>query len=130
MPQKGLRFCFSQILLITMNGSMSIKIRKEKKVAEVPLDPDFGHSIKRTRTYDDEGHFEFADLMPGNYIIMTSFDFTNSYNYSYVSGYTNYYNYWGYAGSTTNYGTGRSSYTDKANIENGLLLIRMVKKKK
>ncbi|EOR28435.1 hypothetical protein L100_16400 [Elizabethkingia meningoseptica ATCC 13253 = NBRC 12535] len=93
------------------------KIRKEKKIAEVPLDPDFGHSIKRTKIYDDEGHFEFADLMPGNYIIMTSFDFTNSYNYSYVSGYTNYYNYWGYAGSTTNYGTGRSSYTDKANIE-------------
>ncbi|AJW63107.1 hypothetical protein VO54_01631 [Elizabethkingia miricola] len=105
------------------------KIRKEKKVAEVPLDPDFGHSIKRTRTYDDEGHFEFSDLMPGNYIIMTSFDFTNSYNYSYVSGYTNYYNYWGYAGSTTNYGTGRSSYTDKANIEKRITIDKDGEKK-
>ncbi len=130
MLQKGQRFCFSQILLITMNGSMSIKkIRKEKKVAEVPLDPDFGHSIKRTKIYDDEGHFEFADLMPGNYIIMTSFDFTNSYNYSYVSGYTNYYNYWGYAGSTTNYGTGRSSYTDKANIEKRITIDKDGEKK-
>ena len=105
------------------------KIRKEKKVAEVPLDPDFGHSIKRTKIYDDEGHFEFADLMPGNYIIMTSFDFTNSYNYSYVSGYTNYYNYWGYAGSTTNYGTGRSSYTDKANIEKRITIDKDGEKK-
>ncbi|STF08854.1 hypothetical protein [Elizabethkingia anophelis] len=95
----------------------------------MPLDPDFGHSIKRTKIYDDEGHFEFADLMPGNYIIMTSFDFTNSYNYSYVSGYTNYYNYWGYAGSTTNYGTGRSSYTDKANIEKRITIDKDGEKK-
>ena len=58
------------------------KSEKKRKLLEVPLDPDFGHSIKRTKIYDDEGHFEFADLMPGNYIIMTSFDFTNSYNYS------------------------------------------------
>jgi len=93
------------------------KIRKQKKVQEVPLDPDFGYAVKKAKVYDDEGHFEFADLMPGAYVIMASFDFTNSYNYSYVSGYTNYYNYWGYTGSTTNYGTARSSYVDKANIE-------------
>ncbi len=93
------------------------KIRKQKKVQEVPLDPDFGYAIKKAKVYDDEGHFEFADLMPGAYVIMASFDFTNSYNYSYVSGYTNYYNYWGYTGSTTNYGTARSSYVDKANVE-------------
>lgn len=93
------------------------KIRKQKKVQEVPLDPDFGYAVKKAKVYDDEGHFEFTDLMPGSYVIMASFDFTNSYNYSYVSGYTNYYNYWGYTGSTTNYGTARSSYVDKANIE-------------
>ncbi len=93
------------------------KIRKQKKMPEVPLTPDFGYGIKKAKVYDDQGHFEFADLMPGNYVIMASFDFTNSYNYSYVSGYTNYYNYWGYTGSTTNYGTARSSYVDKANIE-------------
>ncbi|MNI05888.1 hypothetical protein D3C73_588550 [compost metagenome] len=105
------------------------KIRKQKKVAEVPLDADFGHSVKRTKVYDDEGHFEFAELMPGNYIIMTSFDFSNSYNYSYVSGYTNYYNYWGYTGSTTNYGTARSSYIDKANIEKRITIDKDGEKK-
>jgi hypothetical protein len=93
------------------------KIKKEKKVAEVPLDPDFGACVKRTKVYDDEGHFEFADLLPGTYVVLASFDFKNSYNYSYVSGYTNYYNYWGYTGSTTNYGTARQGYQDKAHIE-------------
>ncbi|MFB9080695.1 hypothetical protein ACFFLS_21375 [Flavobacterium procerum] len=93
------------------------KIRKQKKMPEVPLNSDFGYSVKKAKVYDDQGHFEFSDLMPGTYIVMVSFDFTNSYNYSYVSGYTNYYNYFGYAGSTTNYGTAKQSYTDKANIE-------------
>lgn len=93
------------------------KIRKQKKMPEVPLNRDFGYSVKKAKVYDDEGHFEFSDLMPGTYVIMASFDFSNSYNYSYVSGYTNYYNYWGYTGSTTNYGTARASYVDKANIE-------------
>ncbi|WP_235830925.1 DUF3108 domain-containing protein [Flavobacterium ustbae] len=93
------------------------KIRKQNKMPEVPLNRDFGYSVKKTKVYDDEGHFEFADLMPGTYVVMASFDFSNSYNYSYVSGYTNYYNYYGYAGSTTNYGSARQYYTDKARIE-------------
>lgn len=93
------------------------KIRKQNKMPEVPLNSDFGYAIKKTKVYDDQGHFEFMDLMPGTYIVMVSFDFTNSYNYSYVSGYTNYYNYYGYQGSTTNYGTAKQSYSDKANIE-------------
>ncbi|WP_278021817.1 hypothetical protein [Flavobacterium ginsengisoli] len=98
------------------------KIRKQKKMPEVPLHSDFGYSVKKAKVYDDEGHFEFLDLMPGTYVVMASFDFSNSYNYSYVSGYTNYYNYWGYAGSTTNYGTARSSYIDKANIEKSVTI--------
>lgn len=97
--------------------SVNKKIRKEKKMAEVPLDPDFGFGVKKAKVYDEQGHFEFADLMPGTYVVMASFDFTNSYNYSYVSGYTNYYNYWGYTGSSTNYGTARQNYQDKAHIE-------------
>ena len=93
------------------------KIRKQKKMPEVPLNSDFGYGVKKAKVYDDQGHFEFADLMPGTYVVMASFDFSNSYNYSYVSGYTNYYNYWGYTGSSTNYATARQGYIDKANIE-------------
>ena len=98
-------------------SAVNKKIKKEGKMPEVPLDPNFGSCIKKATVYDDEGHFEFTDLMPGTYIVMASFDFKNSYNYSYVSGYTNYYNYWGYTGSTTNYGSARQSYRDKVNIE-------------
>lgn len=105
------------------------KIRKQNKMPEVPLDRDFGYSIKKAKVYDDEGHFEFADLMPGTYVVMASFDFSNSYNYSYVSGYTNYYNYWGYTGSTTNYGTARQSYVDKANIEKRITIDKDGEKK-
>lgn len=97
--------------------SVNKKIKKQGKMPEVPLDSKFGAGVKKAKVYDDEGHFEFADLMPGTYVVMASFDFTNSYNYSYVSGYTNYYNYWGYTGSSTNYGSARQSYRDKANIE-------------
>lgn len=97
--------------------SVNKKIKKQGKMPGVPLDSKFGTCVKKAKVYDDEGHFEFADLMPGTYVVMASFDFTNSYNYSYVSGYTNYYNYWGYTGSTTNYGSARQSYRDKANIE-------------
>lgn len=31
------------------------KIRKQKKVQEVPLDPDFGYAVKKAKVYDDEG---------------------------------------------------------------------------
>jgi len=93
------------------------KIKKQGKIPEVPLDVNFGTAIKKTKVYDDEGHFEFADLLPGTYVIMASFDFTNSYNYSYVTGYTNYYNYWGYTGSNTNYGSAKQHYRDQANVE-------------
>jgi len=109
--------------------SVNKKIKKQGKMPEVPLDPKFGAGIKKAKVYDDEGHFEFADLMPGTYVVMASFDFTNAYNYSYVSGYTNYYNYWGYTGSTTNYGSARQAYRDKANIEKQVTIDRDGEKK-
>lgn len=93
------------------------KIRKKKKIPEVPLDPNFGYAIKKTTVYDNQGHFEFTNLMAGTYVVLASFDFTNAYNYTYVSGYTDYYNHWGYSGTTTNYGTAKQYYSDKANIE-------------
>ncbi len=105
------------------------KIKKQGKMPEVPLDVNFGYGIKKAKVYDDEGHFEFLDLMPGTYVVMASFDFTNSYNYSYVSGYTNYYNYWGYTGSTTHYGSSRQQYRDKANVEKEVTIAKDGEKK-
>lgn len=62
------------------------KIRKGKKLAEVPIDPNVQACIKTTKVYDDQGHFEFTNLMPGEYVLMTSFGYTHSYSYSYQSG--------------------------------------------
>lgn len=105
------------------------KIKKQGKIPEVPLDSNFGAGIKKAKVYDDEGHFEFADLLPGTYVIMASFDFTNSYNYSYVTGYTNYYNYWGYTGSNTNYASARQHYRDQAHIEKRVTIDKNGEKK-
>ncbi|MBC9929381.1 hypothetical protein [Chitinophaga qingshengii] len=65
------------------------KIRKRKKVSEVPIDPNVADCIKRTTVYDDKGHFEFTNLMPGEYILFTSFGYTHRYSYSYYAGTSN-----------------------------------------
>ncbi|MBC9914788.1 hypothetical protein [Chitinophaga varians] len=65
------------------------KIRKRGKLPEVPLDPNVAACIKKTTVYDDKGHFEFTNLMPGEYILFTTFGYTHRYSYSYQSGTSN-----------------------------------------
>lgn len=65
------------------------KIRKRNKIPEVPIDPNVAACTKTTTVYDDKGHFEFTNLMPGEYILMTSFGYTHRYSYSYQSGTSN-----------------------------------------
>ncbi|RBL94061.1 hypothetical protein DF182_01645 [Chitinophaga flava] len=62
------------------------KIRKRKKLPEVPIDPNVAACIKKTTVYDDKGHFEFTSLMPGEYILFTSFGYTHRYSYQYYAG--------------------------------------------
>ncbi|WP_343674108.1 hypothetical protein [Chitinophaga sp.] len=62
------------------------KIRKGKKLPEVPIDPNVSGCIKTTTVYDDKGHFEFTNLMPGEYILMTTFGYTHQYSYKYYAG--------------------------------------------
>ncbi|NSL87196.1 hypothetical protein [Chitinophaga solisilvae] len=62
------------------------KIRKRRKLPEVPIDPNVAACIKKTTVYDDKGHFEFTNLMPGEYILLTSFGYTHRYSYTYQSG--------------------------------------------
>ncbi|RFS26708.1 hypothetical protein DVR12_02665 [Chitinophaga silvatica] len=62
------------------------KIRKGKKLPEVPIDPNVAACIKTTKVYDDKGHFEFTNLMPGEYILFTTFGYTHRYSYQYRSG--------------------------------------------
>jgi hypothetical protein len=62
------------------------KIAKKKKLPQVPIDPNVADCIKKTTVYDDRGHFEFTNLMPGEYILITSFGYTHQYTYSYYAG--------------------------------------------
>lgn len=62
------------------------KIRRGKKLPEVPIDPNVSACIKKTTVYDDKGHFEFTNLMPGEYILLTSFGYTHQYSYQYYAG--------------------------------------------
>ncbi len=65
------------------------KIKKRGKLPEVPIDPNVAACVKTTTVYDDKGHFEFTNLMPGEYILFTSFGYTHKYSYSYYAGTSN-----------------------------------------
>lgn len=65
------------------------KIRKRNKVQEVPIDANVAACIKKTTIYDDKGHFEFTNLMPGEYILWTTFGYTHKYSYQYYAGTSN-----------------------------------------
>lgn len=69
--------------------SLNKKIKKENKIPEVPIDPEVSACIRTVQVYDDKGHFEFTNLMPGEYIIMTTFGYTHNYKYSYYAGSSN-----------------------------------------
>lgn len=65
------------------------KLAKKNKIPQVPIDPNVSACIRKTTVYDDKGHFEFTNLLPGEYIVWTSFGYTHQYSYSYYAG-TNY----------------------------------------
>jgi len=71
---------------ITEWKEVNRKIRKGKKLPEVPIDRNVQACIKTTKVYDDKGHFEFTNLMPGEYILTTSFGYTHNYTYRYYAG--------------------------------------------
>jgi len=94
------------------------KIKKGKKLPEVPIDPNVSACIKTTKVYDNQGHFEFTNLMPGEYLLMTSFGYTHSYTYSYYAG-TSYLMHPSGAvlSSSPVYNTASASTGANANIE-------------
>ena len=47
--------------------------------------------IKVAPVYDSEGHFEFVNLMPGEYLIYTEFGYTHTGVKTEVTGYTDTY---------------------------------------
>lgn len=81
-----------------------LKLNKiaRKKGKGVPLSDEAAACIKVTTVYDDKGHFEFTNLMPGEYLLFTEFGYTHSFSRSEVVGYTDHYVNGLFQGSSTN----------------------------
>lgn len=65
--------------------------KSRKKGLRVALPKEAGDCIKTTTVYDNEGHFEFTSLMPGDYLLYTEFGYVHSGTKTEVIGYTDTY---------------------------------------
>jgi len=54
------------------------KQSKIKYAKAIPLSKDAYECFKTTSVYDDRGHFEFANLKAGEYLIITAFGYTHT----------------------------------------------------
>lgn len=73
-----------------------------KKGIAIPLPKEVADCIKTISVYDNEGHFEFVNLMPGDYLLYTEFGYVHSGTYSEVIGYTDTYINGMFQGSSAN----------------------------
>ncbi|QJB34535.1 hypothetical protein HF324_25705 [Chitinophaga oryzae] len=86
----------TQVILIPYNDYFKewIKVNESqrKKGREgIALSDEAAECIKSTTVYDDGGHFEFVNLMPGEYLLYTEFSYVHSYSQNEVVGYTDHY---------------------------------------
>jgi hypothetical protein len=58
--------------------ALNEKQRKIKNAKPIPLPKDAFDCFKRTTVYDDNGNFEFTNLKPGEYLLVTAFGYTHT----------------------------------------------------
>lgn len=75
------------------------KQEKIKNAKMIPLPKDAFDCFKFTTVYDDEGHFEFTNLMKGDYLLSTSFGYKHTSRRSEVVGASDVYYGGNYVGS-------------------------------
>ena len=80
--------------------SLNEKIRKKGRA--VPISKEAAECIKVTSVYDNDGNFEFTNLMPGEYYLFTEFGYTHTASRTEVVGYTDIYINGFFQGSTAN----------------------------
>lgn len=81
---------------ITLNEKL------RKKGQAVPLSKEAAGCIKVTSVYDNDGKFEFTNLMPGVYYLFTEFGYTHTASRTEVVGYTDTYINGFFQGTTAN----------------------------
>ncbi|HEU4472462.1 MAG TPA: hypothetical protein VFR58_15320 [Flavisolibacter sp.] len=89
-----------------------------KKGRAIPLPKEAAECIKQTTVYDDHGHFEFVNLMPGDYLLYTEFGYVHTSRRTEVVGYTDTYINGMFQGSSQNtrtysYGTNSAAAVKK-----------------
>jgi hypothetical protein len=70
---------------------MKLNESSRKKGTAVPLPKEVAECIKVATVYDDKGHFEFVNLMPGEYLLYTEFGYVHTTSRTEVVGYTDTY---------------------------------------
>lgn len=70
---------------------ISLNKASRKKGRAIPLPKDAADCIKTTTVYDKDGHFEFTNLMPGEYLLYSEFGYEHTSIRSEVTGYTDHY---------------------------------------
>ncbi len=81
---------------------IALNEKLRKKGQAVPLSTDAAGCIKVTSVYDNDGNFEFTNLMPGEYYLFTEFGYTHTASRTEVVGYTDTYINGLFQGTTAN----------------------------
>lgn len=86
----------TEVVLIPYNDYFKewIKVNEDqrKKGREgIALSEEAAACIKTATVYDDAGHFEFVNLMPGEYLLYTEFNFVHTWRQNDVVGYSDRY---------------------------------------
>lgn len=90
--------------------ALNEKLRKKGRA--VPLSKEAAGCIKVTSVYDNDGNFEFTNLMPGDYYLFSEFGYTHTASRTEVVGYTDTYINGLFQGTTAN--TQRNRYKTSA----------------
>jgi hypothetical protein len=103
---------------------VSLNEKLRKKGRPVPLAKAAAACIKTTTVYDNEGYFEFTNLMPGEYLLYTEFGYLHTTTCTEVVGHTDTYINGMFQGSSAN----TETYKYGTNAVAGIKKVVTVKK--
>jgi hypothetical protein len=98
------------------------KQAKVKNAQAIPLPKEAFECFKFTKIYDDKGHFEFTNLMPGAYLLSTSFGYEHTSKRSEVTGVSDVYIGGNYVGSNVYSSVFAYSVAGTANIQKVVMI--------
>lgn len=90
---------------------------KIKNAQSIPLPKEAFDCFKFTTIYDDEGHFEFTNLLPGEYFLSTSFGYNHTSRRTEVAGISDVYYKGNYVGSNVYTSVFSYSVAGQANVQ-------------